>query len=101
MDKINGIQDKAMHLLYTYGPKILGVIVFFIIVLYIINLITKLLTKALIKRGIDVSLQSFLGSMISVGLKVLLLVSVAGMIGIQTTSFVAVIGALEIGRAHV
>jgi small conductance mechanosensitive channel len=46
------------------------------------------------RRGWEPSLQSFLGSIIGIGLKVLLLVSVAGMIGIQTTSFIAVIGAL-------
>ncbi len=48
----------------------------------------------MIRRGFDVSLQTFLTSLISIALKILLLVSVAGMIGIKTTSFVAVIGAL-------
>jgi small conductance mechanosensitive channel len=46
------------------------------------------------RRGWDQSLQSFLGSILSIGLKVLLLISVAGMLGIETTSFIAVIGAL-------
>ena len=53
-----------------------------------------MIRKVMIRRGIDQSLQSFFASIISIGLKILLLVSVAGMIGIQTTSFVAVIGAL-------
>jgi len=47
-----------------------------------------------VPRGFDISLQSFLISLISIGLKLLLLVSVAGMMGIETTSFIAVIGAL-------
>jgi len=45
------------------------------------------------KKGFDPSLQSFLASMIAISLKILLLISVAGMMGIETTSFIAVIGA--------
>jgi len=56
--------------------------------------VARLVSKGLSKRKIDVSLQSFLGSLVNGALKVLLLISVAGMLGIQTTSFVAVIGAL-------
>lgn len=94
MEKLNHLQDRAIHLLEVYGPKVLTALIVFIVGLYLTNLITRMLTKALVRRGIDVSLQSFLGSMVSVGLKVLLLVTVAGMLGLQTTSFVAVIGAL-------
>jgi small conductance mechanosensitive channel len=94
MEKVNQLQEKVVQLLYAYGPKIIGAIIVFVVGLYVINMITRLLTKTLSKRHIDVSLQTFFGSLVGVGLKVLLLVSVAGMIGIQTTSFVAVIGAL-------
>ena len=94
MDKVNNYSEKFMEWLAIFGPKLIGAIVFFIIGLYIINMVARLVSKGLSKRGIDVSLQSFLGSLVSIGLKILLLISVAGMIGIQTTSFVAVIGAL-------
>lgn len=78
----------------TYGVKIAGAIIFFIVGLYVTNWITKMITRGMLRRNFDISLQSFLGSMVSVGLKVLLLVTVAGMLGIQTTSFIAVIGAM-------
>ena len=78
----------------TFGPKLIGALLVFIIGLYVINIIAKLLNRILIRRGVDISLHSFLGSMVTVGLKVLLLITVAGMLGIETTSFVAVIGAL-------
>ncbi len=94
MDDFSKIFDSIKIIFATYGLKILGAIIFFIIGLWIINAITKLLGKLMVRRKIDASLQSFLASMISIGLKVLLLVSVAGMMGIETTSFVAVIGAL-------
>ncbi|PXB87481.1 mechanosensitive ion channel protein MscS, partial [Pseudomonas aeruginosa] len=55
----------------------------------------------LARRSVDRTLQGFVGSLVSIVLKILLVVSVASMIGIQTTSFVAAIGAagLAIGLA--
>lgn len=94
MDDFSKILDNIKIIFATYGLKILGAILFFIIGLWIISAVTKLLGKVMVRRKIDASLQSFLSSMISVGLKVLLLISVAGMMGIETTSFIAVIGAL-------
>lgn len=86
--------SRFMDWVYVFGPKLIGAIIFFIVGLYIVNFISKMVSKALNKRGIDISLQTFLGSLVSGGLKVLLLISVAGMLGIQTTSFIAVVGAL-------
>jgi small conductance mechanosensitive channel len=94
MDHITKIFSSIQALIAAYGLKILGAILFFIIGLWVTNLIAKMLGRLMIRRGFDTSLQSFLISIINIGLKILLLVSVAGMIGIQTTSFVAVIGAL-------
>ncbi|MEO8149453.1 MAG: mechanosensitive ion channel domain-containing protein [Bacteroidia bacterium] len=94
MDQLTTYSTKFMQWLSVFGPKLLGALVVFIIGLYLTNLVAKLVSRGLNKRGIDVSLQSFLGSLVSGGLKVLLLISVAGMMGIQTTSFVAVVGAL-------
>ena len=51
-------------------------------------------SKTLEKRGVDETVRPFLTSLISVGLKVLVLLSVAGMFGVETTSFVAIFGAL-------
>ena len=94
MENLDNYSSKFTEWLATFGPKLLGALVVFIIGLYLTNMVARLVSKGLNKRGIDVSLQSFLGSLVSVGLKILLLISVAGMLGIQTTSFVAVIGAL-------
>ena len=94
MEEVTTYTTKFMDWVYVFGPKLLGALAVFIIGLYVVNFISKLVSKALNKRGIEVSLQSFLGSLVSGGLKVLLLISVAGMLGIQTTSFVAVVGAL-------
>jgi small conductance mechanosensitive channel len=94
MESIDSYRELMVTWMMTYGVTIGGAIIVFIIGLYVANAITKMITRGMRKRNFDISLQSFLGSMISVGLKVLLLVTVAGMLGIQTTSFVAVIGAM-------
>lgn len=94
MEQVTTYSEKFMKWLEVFGPKVLGALVVFIIGIYITNLVAKLVTKGLSRRGIDISLQSFLASLVSGGLRVLLLITVAGMLGIQTTSFVAVVGAL-------
>ena len=94
MDHITQYTDALIAWIVTYGVKLLGAMLVFIVGLYLTNWLARVVTRNMSQRNFDVSLQSFLGSMISVGLKVLLLITVAGMLGIQTTSFVAVIGAL-------
>src|SRR5215471_16446106 len=94
MDTITKIFGSMQSLVAAYGLKILGAIIFFIVGLWITNLIAKGISKLMNRKGWDHSLQTFLGSIISIGLKILLIISVAGMLGIETTSFIAVIGAL-------
>ncbi|MFD2201753.1 mechanosensitive ion channel family protein [Shivajiella indica] len=94
MEDLSNYASSFMDWAVVFVPKLVGAILVFIVGLYVINYISSLISKGLNKKGIDVSLHSFFSSLVSVGLKVLLLVSVAGMLGIQTTSFIAVIGAL-------
>ena len=94
MDQVKTYVVKFIQSIIEFGPKLVGALVVLFIGMYLINLTARLISKALTKREIDVSLQSFLSSLVSIGLKVLLLISVAGMLGIQTTSFVALVGAL-------
>ena len=62
-------------------------------------LLVRGLEKTMTTADMDVSLRRFLASLARVGLKVLLLVSVASMIGIETTSFIAVLGAAGLAMA--
>ena len=94
MDKANSIALQFQNWIINFGPKLVSALLVFIIGLTIINWAARLAARSMKKRNMDASLQSFLASMVSVGLKVLLLITVAGMLGIQTTSFVAIIGAL-------
>lgn len=94
MEKLNTISEKALTWLIDFGPNLISALAVFVIGLTVINWASKVVSKTMKKRQVEVSLGTFLSSMVSVGLKVLLLITVAGMLGIQTTSFVAIIGAL-------
>lgn len=93
--------QKLLDLLIVYGPKVLLAIIVLIIGLYIINKITSGFSKLLNKRQTDSTLSKFIVNMIGIVLKTLLFISVAQMVGIETTSFVAVMAAasLAIGMA--
>lgn len=86
--------NKVYEMSLEYAPKVVGAILTLIIGFWIIGWITKLAKKALQRNGVDETVRPFLGSLVNVGLKVLLLLSVAKMFGIDTTSFVAIFGAL-------
>ena len=86
-------QEQILELVKTYGLKAVLAIVTLLIGLWIVGAITGVFRKALKKGNTDASLQGFLVGLVNVLLKVLLFISVASMVGIETTSFVAVLGA--------
>ncbi|MBN2184729.1 MAG: mechanosensitive ion channel [Candidatus Krumholzibacteriota bacterium] len=101
MEGLQTYSDKAMELLMSYGPKLLMAMVTLVIGLWIIRLLGKTFSKGMERSKIDLSLRSFLLSLIRIILKVMLVISVASMIGIQMTSFIAILGAagLAVGLA--
>ncbi len=77
-----------------WAPSVAGALITLIVGLFVISWITRLLRSTMEKRGVDQTVVPFLSSLVNVGLKVLLLLSVAGMFGIETTSFIAIFSAL-------
>jgi len=80
--------------LTSYLPKVGGALLTLIIGFWIIGWITKFVNTTLKAKGFDETIRPFLISLLNVGLKVLVLLSAAGMFGIETTSFVALFGAM-------
>lgn len=93
--------DQIKQLAVTYGLKIIISLVIFVIGLWIVGILTSWLKKTMEKRNVDPSLRGFLAGVFNAILKILLVVSVASTMGIETTSLAAVIGAagLAIGLA--
>ncbi|RJX73477.1 mechanosensitive ion channel family protein [Pseudomonas sp. LS-2] len=84
-----------------YGSKVLLALVVLLVGWWLINKLTTKVGALLAFRQVDLALQGFISSLANIILKILLIVSVASMIGVETTSFVAAIGAagLAIGLA--
>jgi small conductance mechanosensitive channel len=95
------IKNEVMTIALEYGPKIIGAIIVWIVGGIIIKWIMKLISNLMEKRQLDNSLKPFLKSLTSVLLKTLLAITVLGMLGIEMTSFIAILGAagLAIGMA--
>lgn len=108
MDQMNQLTQQSTAWLNSlkdfvaqYGLKLLGAIAVLIIGLWIIKMLVRASYKIMDKSKIDSSLSSFLKSLVDILLKILLIISVMGMMGIEMTSFIAILGAagLAIGMA--
>lgn len=95
------IIDQLTDLAALYVPKVVLAILTLIVGLSIIRRLVAFIKTQLTKREVDPSLVPFLSSVLRAVFIVMLLISVAGMVGVETTSFVAVLGAagLAIGLA--
>jgi small conductance mechanosensitive channel len=101
VDHLVKTSQSWIPMILQYGSKLLLALVFLAVGWWLINRLTANLQKLLALRHIDLALQGFIGNLANIILKILLIVSVASMIGVETTSFVAAIGAagLAIGLA--
>ncbi len=101
VNKAFDLTQTAVDLLWKYGPDIVLAIITLLVGLWIIKLISRAVRKVLIKRDFDASLTPFLVTLLNIALKAALVVSAIDMVGIEVTSFVAIIGAagLAVGLA--
>jgi len=91
---IQQILDTLQQFVVDYGLQVIGAIITLIIGFWLAGWITRVVKRAMEKRDLDPTIRPFLASMLNVGLKILVLLTVAGMFGIETTSFIAIFSAL-------
>lgn len=93
--------DKGIELGSEYGLKVIGAILIWIVGSWVIRKLTKVLGKVMSNANYDESLQKFLKNLVGWSLKVLLIIVILGNLGIQTTSFAAILAAagLAVGLA--
>ncbi|RHU29126.1 mechanosensitive ion channel family protein [Parabacteroides sp. TM07-1AC] len=84
---INSLVEQGSHL----GWTIIKAILVFIVGRFVIQMINKLVRRILTKRDFDPSVKTFVGSLVNVTLMILLIISVVGALGVQTTSFAALL----------
>ncbi|MCG6973915.1 MAG: mechanosensitive ion channel [Desulfobacterales bacterium] len=95
------ILSRIWELLSIYGLKVVAAVAVFIIGRWIAKLLTTFTEKVMNKRQVDPTIVSFAGNLVYIALLVFVVLAALAQLGIQTTSFIAVIGAagLAIGLA--
>ena len=73
------------------GGRIIGAVIIFVVGRFLISFIKKLVSKLLMKRHIDAGIQSFVKSLVNILLTILLIIAVIGKLGVETTSFAALL----------
>ena len=99
--KIEDILDQLKELVVSYGLKVIAAIVIWIVGSWIIKKVLKGVKTLMAKKEYDESLQKFLLDLLNWTLKILLFVVILGKLGVETTSFAAILAAagLAIGMA--
>ena len=90
-EMVNEFIAKALNSCIDLGGRILAALIIFIIGKLIVNWINRLFAKMLERRKVDASIQSFLKSIVNITLMVLLFLAVIGKLGIELTSFAALL----------
>lgn len=92
---------RIQELIALYGLKVIAALLILIIGRWIAKIIRRISGKILVKRSVDPMISSFVENLVYIALLVFIVIAALAQIGIQTTSFIAVIGAagLAIGLA--
>jgi small conductance mechanosensitive channel len=91
---IAGYADTFITALVDYSPKVISAFLILFIGLYAIRIINRIIRKIMVKRELDPTLTKFLADILLWALRVLLFVTFISKLGIETSSFVAILGAM-------
>ena len=95
-EMVNEFIAKALNSGIELGGRILAALIIFIIGKFLINWANKLFATMLQKRKVDASIQSFLKSIVNITLLVMLFLAVIGKLGIELTSFAALLASVGV-----
>lgn len=105
LENVEGKIEKFIDSAIAYAPILISSLVSAALVLFLglwlIRIVRKLVDRIFVKRDIEPSIRTFLGNLINWILKVMLFIVVVSQLGVQTSTFIAVIGAagLAIGMS--
>ncbi|MCL9768956.1 mechanosensitive ion channel [Flavobacterium sp. HXWNR69] len=92
-EEIHNYFENIKTLVLEYSPKFVVAIIILLVGLWTTSFITRTAKKIMLKRKVEVTLSTFIGNLIFWTLRVLLFVTVISKLGIETSSFVAILGA--------
>jgi small conductance mechanosensitive channel len=93
---VDKLYNKAYDWILNNGPGLIAGVVVLFVGLWLINLFVKWSHSGMHKKNVDPSLKPFLLSLIAVALRILLVLGVMQIVGIQMTLFAAIIGAFGV-----
>ena len=98
---MENLSQQIYAIVMVYGPKLIGAFITLIIGMWVISILRRVVSKNMEKKEVDASLRGFLNSIIGITLKLMLWIAVIGMMGVEMTSFIAILGAagLAVGMA--
>lgn len=101
IDQTSRYIDMGINFAMTYGLKIIGALLIFVIGVWIAKRIQKLLVAVMKKKKVDDTLQTFLENLVYILLMIVIILAALSALGVETTSFIAILGAagLAIGLA--
>ncbi|MCD9575835.1 mechanosensitive ion channel family protein [Flavobacterium soyae] len=93
-EQLSSYAAKFIDILIDYSPKLISALLILFVGLYAIRLINRVIRKVMVKRNLDPTLTKFLADILLWALRVLLFVTFISKLGIETSSFVAILGAM-------
>jgi len=98
---MEAIWESIQGFVGLYGLRIIGALAILFIGRIIVGIITRIVRRLMVKNEVDETLIGFISSLVKVGLMIFVFISAAGTLGIDTTSFAAIVaaGGLAIGFA--
>ena len=91
LDKLSLITQQLLDAGVHAGASILKAILVFIVGRFLVSMLNKLTARMMDKRHVDISIKTFVKSLVNILLTVLLIISVVGALGVETTSFAALL----------
>ncbi|WP_316634197.1 mechanosensitive ion channel domain-containing protein [uncultured Flavobacterium sp.] len=93
-EQLSNYATKFVDVLVDYAPKLISAFLILFVGIYAIRLINRIITKIMIQRNLDPTLTKFLSDILIWALRILLFVTFISKLGIETSSFVAILGAM-------
>lgn len=93
INSLESYTSQFISLLIDYSPKFISAVFLLIIGLYAIKITNRIVKKVMVKNNFDPTLSKFLADILLWALRVLLFVTVISKLGIDNSSFVAILGA--------
>ncbi|MCM0206306.1 mechanosensitive ion channel family protein [Bacteroides fragilis] len=91
LDKLALVTQQLIDSGIQAGGHILKAVIVFLVGRFLIRMLNRLVRRLMDKRNVDISIKTFVKSLVNILLTVLLIVSVVGALGVETTSFAALL----------